>query len=41
MPIKDFKDILQKEAKRKEKLERELNEDNENFSEETIDRYSY
>ena len=32
---------LEKEEKRKEKLEKELDEANENFSEETIERYSY
>ena len=40
-PNRKLQRELLKEAKRKEKLERELNEDNENFSEETIDRYSY
>ena len=32
---------LQNEAKRKEKLEKERKGDNEDFSEETIERYSY
>ena len=40
-PDRKLQRELQKEAKRKKKLDRELEEDNENFSEETIERYSY
>ena len=40
-PNRKLQRELQKEAKRKENLEKELQESNENFSEETIDRYSY
>ena len=40
-PDRKLQRELQKEAKRKKKLDRELEEANENFSEETIERYSY
>ena len=40
-PNRKLQRELQKEAKRKEKLERELGEGSENFSEGTIERYSY
>ena len=40
-PNRKLQRELQKEAKRKEKLEKKLDEANENFSEETIERYSY
>ena len=40
-PNRKLQRELQKEAKRKENLEKELQESNENFSEETIERYSY
>ncbi len=40
-PNRKLQRELQKEAKRKENLEKELKESNENFSEETIERYSY
>ena len=40
-PNRKLQRELQKEAKRKEKLKQELGEDNEDFSEETIERYSY
>ena len=43
--LKEEEERIEKEAKEKEKkrkrLERELEETNENFSEETIERYSY
>ena len=40
-PNRKLQRELQKEAKRKENLEKELEQSNENFSEETIERYSY
>ena len=40
-PNRKLQRELQKEAKRKEKLKQELGEDNEDFSEETIERFSY
>ena len=40
-PNRKLERELQKEAERKEKLEKELEKADENFSEETIDRYSY
>ena len=40
-PNRKLQRDLQKEAKRKERLEKELGESNEDFSEETIERYSY
>ena len=40
-PNRKLQRELQKQEKRKEKLEKELEEANENFSEETIERYSY
>ena len=40
-PNRKLQRELQKEAKRKKKLEKELEEANGDFSEETIERYSY
>ena len=40
-PNRKLQRDLQKEAKRKEKLEEELKDSNADFSEETIERYSY
>jgi len=40
-PDRKLQRELQKEAKRKEKLEKEFEEANKDFSEETIERYSY
>ena len=40
-PNRKLQRELQKEAKRKEKAEKEFEEANKNFSEETIERYSY
>ena len=40
-PNRKLQRELQKEAKRKENLEKELKQSNENFSEESIERYSY
>jgi len=40
-PNRKLQRKLQKEAKRKEKLEKELEKANEDFSEGTIERYSY
>ena len=40
-PDRKLQRELQKEAKRKEKLEKELEKTNGDFSEETIERYSY
>ena len=40
-PNRKLQRELQKEAERKEKLKKELEETNQDFSEETIDRYSY
>ena len=40
-PNRKLQRDLQKEAKRKKKLEKELEEANRDFSEETIERYSY
>ena len=40
-PNRKLQRELRKEAERKEKLEKEIQESNEDFSEETIERYSY
>ena len=40
-PNRKLQRELQKEEKRKEKLEKEIEKANEDFEEETIDRYSY